>query len=735
MKKKMSELPYVILLGDVGAGKSTIVEKLTGATGRSSSASQSVTVISEVFEVYDHSLIICDTPGSNSMDNYFRCNLHIAHAMNFKPVSLVLIVVKADARMDNVIDNVEQYALGFLPEDFPIDLVGVCITHMDYVSWAPSDLLSRLSSHLGIDSAMFVSQDSTRETIMESLRSQCAQREPVHMSIDGEIFFKLFQIDSVNIKVLTDCRREVGRYEKMKADFEQKKQELTEREQMYLVFEFLTFMLDQIGVSQKKLSEDNNFEFNEGPGMASEAGHVANLSNQLNKVINDLRGEAAQYHRNLRTDLGRCPYCPAVWRVNSWYSGAVICGVKANDGQILPNHDGIKLCTFQFTWDWDQRKLIIDKHNRDEVLDSIHNQTFDESGCGNTIELFQMVPLNESEVHVSAVKEFHSKKAASKSSESWYELLYRKLMRKKSDAKPTKDTHCTQHPLPKTVDAKEFTPENMLQRQKYQKVSGVKVNVADMPTCESGSKSEIAKYQACNEATRNKSRIPIKTNTDKKFPDSDISKKSGRHTAHEKYREAVMSKHENEEKGGVKLPAQSYQSKSVGAESRKTMTNTTTGNRVNRFSGQPGEKLSDVRLKTHNLSPIPHSSGKKSKKHFGAKGKQIKDARSPSFMTPSPAFPYTGGAARKTQVNTQMRAAPNGNGRRVVEVHYQRNRSPINATPRNLKIGAKPKPAVEVENSWKGSYDSSLTKLPQLTITPVDKSEGNSAPNLDYTEI
>ena len=169
--KMVEPPPYIILLGNVGAGKSTMVEKLTGATGRSSPASQSVTVTSEVFEVYDGSLIICDTPGSNAMDGNFRCNLHIAHAMNFRPVTLVLLVVKAETRMDNVIDNVGQYALGFLPEDFPIDLLGVCITHMDTVSWKPDDLLSRLSAHLGIESAIFISSDSTKEAIIEITRT------------------------------------------------------------------------------------------------------------------------------------------------------------------------------------------------------------------------------------------------------------------------------------------------------------------------------------------------------------------------------------------------------------------------------------------------------------------------------------------------------------------------------------------------------------------------------------
>ena len=39
----MSSPPYIVLLGDVGSGKSTLVEKLTGEHSRSSAANQSET--------------------------------------------------------------------------------------------------------------------------------------------------------------------------------------------------------------------------------------------------------------------------------------------------------------------------------------------------------------------------------------------------------------------------------------------------------------------------------------------------------------------------------------------------------------------------------------------------------------------------------------------------------------------------------------------------------------------
>ena len=84
--------PYVVLLGDVGTGKSTIVEKVANVTNLASDGDSSVTKSSKVFFSSDGSLQVGDTPGSNAMEDKFKHNLWIAAALNFKPVSKVLCV-------------------------------------------------------------------------------------------------------------------------------------------------------------------------------------------------------------------------------------------------------------------------------------------------------------------------------------------------------------------------------------------------------------------------------------------------------------------------------------------------------------------------------------------------------------------------------------------------------------------------------------------------------------------
>lgn len=388
----MGSVPYIVLLGDVGAGKSTIIERLTGETGRSSAKSKSVTLTSEVFEVYDGSLIICDTPGSNAMGDEFKHNLHIAHAMNFKPVTSVLIVVKADVRMDNVIKTVSDYAVGFIPGELPIELIGVCITHMDTVTWNESDLSPHLMTQLGIESAVFCDVDTPQETLRGDLLFECAKRKPIELSIDGEMFLTLFQINSTNLKVLHDSRKEVSRFEKMKYDYCHQRRAYSPDDQMNMAFEFQAYMLDEIRQAERRLSAGNKFTFTEGPESASEAGHIENMTNQLRNAIGSVSAEAACYHKRIIASTRKCPYCPAVWQE---FSTPRTCGSVTTDTSDNLEEGLGQMSTFTFTWDFVNAKLIIEKVSKSEITADAENSNPEDLGCRNTIEWSLMAPFKD----------------------------------------------------------------------------------------------------------------------------------------------------------------------------------------------------------------------------------------------------------------------------------------------------------------------------------------------------
>ena len=114
------------------------------------------------------------------MANKFMHNIWIAEAMNFRPVSLVLNTVKADTRIDNVIETIRKYAECFM--DLPPDSFGVCVTHMEHIQ-----------NELGIDAVIFSAMDTRGEKLADYILEVC--KRPHNITVDSENFLKLFKIN------------------------------------------------------------------------------------------------------------------------------------------------------------------------------------------------------------------------------------------------------------------------------------------------------------------------------------------------------------------------------------------------------------------------------------------------------------------------------------------------------------------------------------------------------------
>ena len=388
-------MPYVILIGNVGAGKSTLVEKVSGETGISSAASTSVTKAADVILSADDSLMICDTPGTNSITDQLSSNIQIARALNFMPVNLLLITVKADVRIESVAKGLREYMECFLPEDFPLELIGFCITHMDTVIWEEDELIHYLKSDLGIKKVICSFPEKKRRTLIQEIKNECLKNQPVSIDIDSEIFLRLFKINNNEIKILRETRKEVTRFEKIKKDFYVQQKRYNEIEQKDMIFEFQAWMYDQIIETQRNLSCNNNFSFTGGPGIANEAGHIANLTNQLRQVLRDVRIEAMKYHVDVETDFRNCPYCGEIWQKVEGCEGDTQCGNRPSEKLKCDQVNGGEMAHFIFSWNETIQELVTRKVSR--FIRKIETESSDvaatQRGCGETINWSKMAPV------------------------------------------------------------------------------------------------------------------------------------------------------------------------------------------------------------------------------------------------------------------------------------------------------------------------------------------------------
>merc|ERR1739838_807256 len=113
-----------------------------------------------------------------------------------------------------------------------------------------------------------------------------------------------------------------------------------------MIFEFQAWMHQEIFEAQKRVSNSNSFSFS-GPQMANEAGHIANMTNQLKIVLFDLRVEClGQATGHGIDELRKCPHCGLVWAKIVGCDGATTCGEQVGS---FDNRNGV-MATFSFSW-------------------------------------------------------------------------------------------------------------------------------------------------------------------------------------------------------------------------------------------------------------------------------------------------------------------------------------------------------------------------------------------------
>ena len=295
--------------------------------------------------------------------------------------------------MDTVISKIIEYSSKFIPEDLPPELLGVCITHMDQVTWNNEQFLDVLRRRAAMDSAVFCGLNTNKTDLKESIMRQI-QRKPKSNNIDEKLFLKIFNIADGNIKIMRDTRNEVQHLQKITEVFYEEREKFTDEDQVDLIFEFQAWVLEKITDAQVRVSNSNNFTFI-GPASASEAGHIANMTNQMRKIIAGIRVETCKYYKDVDSNFRKCPHCSLVWQKMEGCDGSTECGARPSTNRA---HDFTRaseeMATFSFCYDYREYKFHIKKS---ETKKQANVTTYDNSGkgvgCGKLVQWSKMAPF------------------------------------------------------------------------------------------------------------------------------------------------------------------------------------------------------------------------------------------------------------------------------------------------------------------------------------------------------
>ena len=259
---------------------------------------------------------------------------------------------------------------------------------MDMVDWTEKEFIPRIDAELGIDTVVFSWISTKCETLLQSILKTC--KEEHNLTVNDENFFKLFKIHNSHRKILQSTSDEVKNFSEKKKAFDEARKAFSGKDLVDLVFEFQAYMTDEIVQAQKRMSEKNKFTF-DGDGAANEAGHVANMVNQLRMVLYDIRTECLGYQSEHGvSELRKCPYCSTIWTKVEGCEGDTTCGKRPSAVNDFRDSAYAVLGTFSFRW-LGNGNLEITKSGGKTVKSEVSSSSG--IGCGNTINWKKMATV------------------------------------------------------------------------------------------------------------------------------------------------------------------------------------------------------------------------------------------------------------------------------------------------------------------------------------------------------
>ena len=161
-----------------------------------------------------------------------------------------------------------------------------------------------------MESVVFSNPSLPRGRLVAEMLRVCGRR--FNLSIDEDDFFRLFKIHNNNLRIIRSSKREVELFKAIKREFDRQRPKVDKQREPDLLFDFQAFMLNEIILAQQRVAEENSFTFL-GDGAANEAGHIANLTNQLKIALLDVRVTCLRFTQQMDDVMRRCPNCGLVW--------------------------------------------------------------------------------------------------------------------------------------------------------------------------------------------------------------------------------------------------------------------------------------------------------------------------------------------------------------------------------------------------------------------------------------
>lgn len=341
--------PVAIMIGKVGAGKTTIFNKVCDAQREADITDDSCTrqfVWKKVF--YDGiSMVLYDGPGCNSKEDTYAHSFVLRHGLTCEPLSGVFVTLEYNPRIRNNMGG-DFYEVAKILKKEAYDHIVVLVTKMDQFypdSKFPDrksmeqHILQSFQSDYGINRVVFSDKKSTPAELFHAMRKAIAQCSKIHLSYTDEEFLEHFELKAWKGREQFDLHRLKKQIEKVCAEFEEGLQHLVATRQAVSSEEFQDYIYAIIQQNRMELEEKVYQPFLQRNGDDQVAFEDYAASIELQKLIHhahsDFRNEAKKFLmvnpdnvNDWRNAIRRCQHCREVWVKVEGCDGATQCGAR-----------------------------------------------------------------------------------------------------------------------------------------------------------------------------------------------------------------------------------------------------------------------------------------------------------------------------------------------------------------------------------------------------------------------
>jgi hypothetical protein len=208
------------------------------------------------------------------------------------------------------------------------------------LQWSEKDCRDAFSDQYGVTKVIFTGFDTTGEQLIQSVRAELVV-EPRTFDIDSENFLQYFKICKKKVGILRKIKDRVNRYKKAVKEWKDQLSQWDSQKQADQVFQFNTFMTNEIAGEQQGLADEFGWEFQSPQGdidVDQQLGYIASMASQMRAELFQVRVIVASHHSDADVgSLRKCPHCGIIWGKWEGCDTSTTCGARPSSTKEFRN--------------------------------------------------------------------------------------------------------------------------------------------------------------------------------------------------------------------------------------------------------------------------------------------------------------------------------------------------------------------------------------------------------------